>query len=495
MAGRTMPQSWIIVVLAVGWIPDSLAFAQNSATPNSATATSEESLARLYGRGVHAYFSGDAIRANDLLNQAIERGSRDPRVYFFRGLALARQNRVAEAFEEFHKGAELESLASDRSAVVSRALERVQGSIRRDIEMARAKARTNAKKETELRNKQVHTEVDAGEGEETREDAPETAAPPTSKTNELSPEKANAEPRDDKVVSEKTPPKLQSEPPELKREQAAEKVAEKPPEKLPTKVVGNSRIGVSARLTGQLIAGSELEARPIVDRKTPLVVRILASYRHGTDYRYDIEYYGLEPGTFNLADYLRRKDGSPTGAVEPMHVAIESRSPAGQLLPSNAPRTRLPSIGGYRWGAAAVVILWAAALMATLLAGRRKAPADAVAIAAPLSPADRLRPLIAAALDRDLSHTEMAELERAMYTYWCHRLGEAESEPAHAMARLRGHPEAGKILRTIESWLHNPEGTPFAGVVAALWPYREVRDEPHSDLSETVAFTPDRERA
>ena len=44
-------------------------------------------LSQLYGNGVHAYFAGDFVKAHDLLSSAIAGGSRDPRCYYFRGLA------------------------------------------------------------------------------------------------------------------------------------------------------------------------------------------------------------------------------------------------------------------------------------------------------------------------------------------------------------------------------------------------------------------------
>src|SRR5262245_8431619 len=44
-------------------------------------------LSELYGRGVHSYFSGRSGEASSDLTTAISLGSRDPRVYYFRGLA------------------------------------------------------------------------------------------------------------------------------------------------------------------------------------------------------------------------------------------------------------------------------------------------------------------------------------------------------------------------------------------------------------------------
>ena len=66
-------------------------------------------LSQLYGSGVHAYFSKDALAAHEKLSTAIKAGSLDPRCHYFRGLAYLRLGRAAEANMDFEKGAELES--------------------------------------------------------------------------------------------------------------------------------------------------------------------------------------------------------------------------------------------------------------------------------------------------------------------------------------------------------------------------------------------------
>jgi len=58
-------------------------------------------LGQMYGSGVHAYFSQDYVRAHELLTEAINAGSEDPRCYYFRGLALERMGRPEGAAEDF----------------------------------------------------------------------------------------------------------------------------------------------------------------------------------------------------------------------------------------------------------------------------------------------------------------------------------------------------------------------------------------------------------
>lgn len=100
-----------------------------------------EVLNELYGGAVHAYNSGNYRRAYNNLTMAARSGSRDPRVYYYRGLAYLRLGRPQEARADFNKAAALEMSDSDRFYPVSKSLERIQGSARQQIERARANAR------------------------------------------------------------------------------------------------------------------------------------------------------------------------------------------------------------------------------------------------------------------------------------------------------------------------------------------------------------------
>ncbi len=101
---------------------------------------------QLYGQGVHAYFAGQYLEASDLLSQAIENGTRDPRIFYFRGLAMDSIGDNQAALDDFAVGAQLEFSATGRFYAVGRALERVQGPMRMEIEHARRAARQTLRK-------------------------------------------------------------------------------------------------------------------------------------------------------------------------------------------------------------------------------------------------------------------------------------------------------------------------------------------------------------
>src|SRR3954469_26012549 len=61
-------------------------------------------LEELYGRGVHAYFSGNMAEAFNSLDAAIRSGCSDPRAFYYRGLVLNRYGRPVEAADDFRRG-------------------------------------------------------------------------------------------------------------------------------------------------------------------------------------------------------------------------------------------------------------------------------------------------------------------------------------------------------------------------------------------------------
>ncbi len=113
----------------------------------------EAVLDQLYGDGVHAYFSSDATTAFNALTTAIQSGSHDPRVYYFRALAEMRLGRQDDAGADLQKGAALEAADVNGRFIVSQALERIQGQPRAAIEQYRENARSVAVQH-EMRQKQ-----------------------------------------------------------------------------------------------------------------------------------------------------------------------------------------------------------------------------------------------------------------------------------------------------------------------------------------------------
>jgi hypothetical protein len=227
------------------------------------------------------------------------------------------------------------------------------------------------------------------------------------------------------------------------------------------------------------LPGTRLQPKPVHER-TLVIVRIADTRPHGTLTWYDLRYIALVPGHYDLRDHLRRTDGGPTTDLPALPVRALGLLPdphSGQLV---EPASHTLSIfGRYR------VLLWSAAglwlVTGTLLFALRRHRRPSVPCAAlppTITLADRLRPLIEQAADGRLSAEGKAQLERLLLTYWHERLDLHVPDYAETLPKLHAHPEAGPLLRSLESWLHRPPGSAQVDVPALLAPYRESATGP-----------------
>jgi hypothetical protein len=242
--------------------------------------------------------------------------------------------------------------------------------------------------------------------------------------------------------------------------------------------LGGAPVGIPVSVRDLVLPGGELEVRP-VDDATPLIVRLDAVRPHGDRFRYDLVWYGLEPGRYDLGAFLRRKGDGQGPELPALPVEVRSQLAPGQVQPRRPAQGTLPALGGYRLLLAGAGALWGLGLLALLLARRRgRARAQGLDTRPPGSAA-RLRELVEAASAGELAGEGRAALELALIGWWKRRLGLEALEAGDALARLHEHPEAGALLRGLEDWLHRPEraGRPPVDVAALLEPYRGLDDE------------------
>ena len=239
-------------------------------------------------------------------------------------------------------------------------------------------------------------------------------------------------------------------------------------------------VGMPGQLTEVVLPGSELEVLA-TDAKNPLVLRITRVSPHGSAFRYDFEYVGLEPGKYDLRDGLRRKDGTPivtakdaNDAVPSIPVEVASILEAGAIKPHVPLAHPLASFGGYRTVLIAGGVLWLAGLGLILFGWRKRRLALAAANWKPRTLAERLRPLVANAVAGKLSREERAQLELGLVAYWRRKLSLEDERPALMIVRLREHPQAGPLLSSLEAWLHMPLPPQHVDLEALLAPYRDL---------------------
>lgn len=290
---------------------------------------------------------------------------------------------------------------------------------------------------------------------------------------------------DRSIAQEPTSPDSASQPETSEAEDiqpasADEQVAEPADHQTNSKFLATSTVGMPAHLRQFVIAGPELTAKPLSDRHQPFILRVEQIFQHGSDHRYDLEFYALEPGTYDLRDYLTRdtEDGSDWRvSVQPLLVRVESQLPAGQITPKPLQRGRLPVLGGYRLMMVLAGVLWLVGLF-VLIFSRKKRKEDPVTATAPrLTVADRLRPLIEQARDGKLTTAQEAELERTLIAFWCHRLQLQGLGPAAAFDQLKQHAQAGPLLVQLEQWLHNPAADKTIDLRTLLAPYEAMAAE------------------
>lgn len=242
-------------------------------------------------------------------------------------------------------------------------------------------------------------------------------------------------------------------------------------------IAARTTVGMAEIMEAVVLPGDVLVVKDIEDRHQPFIVRIVDTYKHGTDHRYDIEFYALEPGKYNLTDYLVREDGSPAEQLPALWVDVASTLTAGQILPNDPETANLPSLGGYWLMWIVGGILWIAGLVALVMVGRRKALANNTSTVKQVTMAEHLRPLVQAAIRGELDSSGRAELERSLIAYWCNRLNLHDLEPGEVISRLRNDSQAGPLITSLEDWLHRPEPPANVDIEALLEPYKDIRDE------------------
>jgi len=237
-----------------------------------------------------------------------------------------------------------------------------------------------------------------------------------------------------------------------------------------------STVGMPTRIDQIVLPGSELEVRPLEDSRSPIVLRITESFRHGSGFRYDMVYYGLDPGHFDLREYLRRKDATSSDDLPEIPVEVVPVLPPGQIEPNRLESKQAPALGGYRTTLVLGAVLWTAGLLAILFLKRKETGGVEASGVRPVSFAERLRPLVEAAVAGKLTDSRQAELERLLIAYWRRRLNLDGLRPADAIATLRRHNEAGQLLGRLEEWLHRPnrEREREVDVAELLKPYQNV---------------------
>ena len=241
-----------------------------------------------------------------------------------------------------------------------------------------------------------------------------------------------------------------------------------------SKPLASVTVGIPKTINDLILPGSELIARPI-EGDPAIIVQVVDTFRHGDSFRYTIRFSGLEPGEHDLADWLVRKDDSPTGQLPKIPIEIESLLPAGQVTPNALPDGWLPQMGGYKMVMIAAACLWGLVLLALVFGGRRKKIVAQRSEAQKRSLADLLQERLEAAFNNKVAPQQYAELERMLFSWWRKRLGYDSLAPEVALTKIKQNAQAGPLMIQLERWMHRPErDNQDVDLAKLLEPYREL---------------------
>ena len=231
-------------------------------------------------------------------------------------------------------------------------------------------------------------------------------------------------------------------------------------------------VGAAGRIEQLILPGSQLSGKPL-EEGDPIVVRVLQSFPHGDSFRYDIRFYGMEPGKYNLSEWLVRKDASSTADLPAVLVEVQSLLPPGQIEPNELASGWLPRFGGYRRVMVGAAVMWCLILAFLVFSGRKKIE-QAEEPEHPMNLADLLENRLEAAIENRMDPAQYAELERMLFAFWQKRLGLENEPPDKAMALIKQDEGAGPLMKQLEVWLHSPESSQEVDLGSLLKPFRHL---------------------
>ena len=246
------------------------------------------------------------------------------------------------------------------------------------------------------------------------------------------------------------------------------------------KIEGDSRLEVTVGLTGYakqvVLPGTELTIREVDPRRTPIALRIDKVYPHGDNFRYDLTFFGLEPGTHNLTDYLVRKDDTGMENVPNISVTVNSILPSEQFAPSAPPKGFIAKIGGYYSAMILAIIGWFGGLLAILFwrKGAAKNTAESIAVES-VSEVEQIKRLVDQAIEAgELSDQQKADLDMRVLNFWRGRRNITEASVTDALKELKADKQAGPLLTGLERWFYSREAPNRDEIVSLLKPMLDL---------------------
>lgn len=243
--------------------------------------------------------------------------------------------------------------------------------------------------------------------------------------------------------------------------------------------VSSADVGMEGSVRDIVLPGTELQVAETDPRTAPIQIRIDGVYPHGDHFRYDLTWFGYEPGTYDLTDFLVRRDGSSVTELPAIPVEVTSVLEAGKVSVTPVSQAEPVHIGGYRNIVTAILIVWCAGLFFLLRkSGNAEAPIAADAESPSESAADQVSGLLSEALrNGSLSAEQRASLQMRVLAFWCERKKLQEESPPAALSLLQRDPEAGPLLTCIERWFYSREAPDHDEIARVVRPMQDMLEQ------------------
>lgn len=251
-------------------------------------------------------------------------------------------------------------------------------------------------------------------------------------------------------------------------------------------------VGIKGTIKTVILPFAGIKAKPI-NPADKVIVRIAGSWKDAAGGRYELEYFGLEKGEYDLADYLVVPEGADKAEMPKIPVTVTSIVPEQDFLVGDLKAAKLPDFGYYWVFHLGAYLIWFLGLVVILIWGwRPKGKKQEQKITRPPTWAETLRPLFQAAQSGDLTAEQQAELERMLITFWRDKLDLSGVPASIAMEKLSDDPTAGPSVKKLEQWIHSPaDRRPKEDVESLLIPYQQLiqtgqlpKDQNHAKASE-----------
>jgi hypothetical protein len=206
-------------------------------------------------------------------------------------------------------------------------------------------------------------------------------------------------------------------------------------------------VGIPIEILGvvvpdDIVPGDLLQAKRVRE-DSPVLMRVIEVYPHGTDQRYDLEFRALEAGRYNAMEYLETAAGVTPEGLKPVWVNVLPLLSAEQLQPHPLQASETPALGGYRILMRLAIAVWVVVLLELLRRNFMPSRSEPIAVVSSRTLYEELKTLIDQILQaRSASQAEWARLESLLLAYWRETLELQELDAHEALRVLHEHPEA-----------------------------------------------------